>query len=118
MPFGLVNAPSTFQRIMNKIKHKFLNQGVVVYLEDIPMYSKTHAEHVAMVNKLLSRLMEHQLAVSIKKSEFHVKGVEFLRYIVARDGVTMSTKVDSIRKWKAPRSVKEFQISLGFGNFY
>ena len=57
--------------------------------------------------------------MSIKKSEFHVKAVEFLGYIVATDGVTMSTrKVDSIRKWKAPRSVKEVQIFLGFANFY
>jgi len=57
--------------------------------------------------------------VSIKKSEFHVKAVEFLGYIVATDGVTMSTrKVDSIRKWKAPRSVKEVQTFLGFANFY
>jgi len=72
-----------------------------------------------MVKKLLSHLMEHQLAVSIKKSEFHVKAVEFLRYSVATDGVTMSTrKVDSIRKWKAPRSVKEVQIFLGFAHFY
>jgi len=87
--------------------------------DDILIYSKTHAEHVAMVKKVLSRLMEHQLAVSIKKSEFHVKAVEFLGYIVATDGVTVSTrKVDSIRKWKAPRSVKEVQIFLGFANFY
>jgi len=119
MPFGLVNAPATFQRMMNKILREFLDQGVVVYLDDILIYSKTHAEHVAMVKKVLSRLMEHQLAVFIKKSEFHVKAVEFLGYIVATDGVTMSTrKVDSIRKWKAPRSVKEVQIFLGFANFY
>ena len=118
MPFGLVNAPATFQRMMNKILREFLDQGVVVYLDDILIYSKTHAEHVAIVKKVLSRLMEHQLAVSIKKSEFHVKAVEFLGYIVATDGVTMSTrKVDSIRKWKAPRSVKEVQIFLGFANF-
>jgi len=63
MPFGLVNAPATFQRMMNKILREFLNQGVVVYLDDILIYSKTHGEHVAMVKKVLSRLMEHQLAV-------------------------------------------------------
>jgi len=119
MPFGLVNAPATFQRMMNKILREFLDQGVVVYLDDILIYSKTHAEYVAIVKNVLSRLMEHQLAVSITKSEFHVKAVEFLGYIVATDGVTMSTrKVDSIRKWKAPRSVKEVQIFLGFANFY
>jgi len=118
LQFGVVNAPATFQCMINKILREFLDQGVVVYLEDILIYSKTQAEHVAMVKKVLSRLMEHQLAVSIKKSEFHVKAVEFLGYIVATDGVTMSTrKVDSIRKWKAPRSVKEVQIFLGFANF-
>jgi len=63
--------------------------------------------------------MEYQLAVSIKKSEFHVKAVEFLGYIVAVDGVTMSTrKVNSIRKWKVSRSVKELQIFPCFANFY
>jgi len=104
---------------MNKILREFLDQGVVEYLDDILIYSKTHAEHVAMVQKVLSQLMEHQLAVSITKSEFHVKAVEFLGYIVATDRVTMSTrKVDSIRKWKAPRSVQEVQIFLGFANFY
>jgi len=78
MPFGRVNAPATFQRMMNKILGEFLDQGVVVYLDDILIYSKTYAEHVAMVKQVLSRLMEQQLAVSIKKSEFHVKAVEFL----------------------------------------
>ena len=119
MLFGLVNPPATFQCMMNKILREFLDQGVVVYLDDILIYSKTYAEHVAIVKKVLSRLMEHQLAVSIKKSEFHVKAVEFLEYIVATDGVTRSTrKVDSISKWKAPRSVKDVQIFLGFANFY
>jgi len=63
--------------------------------------------------------MKLQLTVSIKKSEFQVKAIEFLAYIVATDGVTMRMKeVDSIRSWKAPRSVKEVQIFLGFANFY
>jgi len=93
MPFGLVNAPATFQRMMNKILREFLDQGVVVYLDDILIYSKMHADHVALVKKVLSQLMEHELAVSINKLEFHVKAVAFLGYIVATDGVTMSTKV-------------------------
>ena len=119
MPFGLVNTPATFQRMMNKILREFLDQGVVVDLDEILLYFRTHAEHVTMVKKVLSRLMEHQLVVSIKKSDFHVKAVEFLGYIVATDGVTRSKKkMDSIRKWKAPRLVKEVQIFLGFANFH
>jgi len=118
-PFGLGNAPATFQPMMNKILREFRDQGVVVYLDDILIYSKTHAEDVAMVKKVLSRLMEHQLAVPIYKSEFHVKTVGFLGYIVVTDEVTMSMrKVDSIRKWKPPRTVKEVQIFLGFANLY
>ena len=100
MPFGLVNAPATFQAMMNKILREFLDHKVVVYLDDILIYSKTYEEHRALVKKILARLEEHQLAVSIKKSSFHVPSVEFLGYIVAVDGVTMSErKVDSIRKW-------------------
>jgi len=78
IPFGLVNAPATFQRMMNKILHEFLDQGVVVYLDDILIYPRKHSKHVTMINKVLSQLMEHQLAVSIKKSEFHAKAVDFL----------------------------------------
>jgi len=99
IPFGLVNAAATFQRTMNKTLRKFLDQGLVVYLDDIFIYSRTHAEHVAIVKKVLWGLMEHELVVSIRKSEFHVKAVEFQGYIVATDGVTMRTrKVNSIRK--------------------
>jgi len=105
--------------MMNKILQEFLNQGVVVYLDDLLIYSKTHAEHVAIVRKLHSQLIEHQLAVSIKKSGFPVKAVKFLRYLVVPDSVTMSkSKVDSIRKWRPPRSLKELYMFLRFANFY
>ena len=75
MPFGLVNAPATFQAIMNKILREFLDHGVVVYLDDILIYSESEEEHIELVKKVLSRLEEHQLAVSVTKSVFHVKSV-------------------------------------------
>jgi hypothetical protein len=119
MPFGLVNAPATFQYMMNEILREFLDDGVVVYLDDILIYSKSEEDHVKMVTKVLARLEEYDLAVSTAKSIFHVKEVEFLGYMVAVDGVTMSErKVENIRTWKAPRSVKEVQIFIGFANFY
>ena len=105
--------------MINKILQEFLHHGVVVYLDDILIYSKTYEEHTALVKKVLAKLEEYQLAVSIKKSSFHVPSVEFLSYIVAVDGVTMSErKVDSIRKWASPRLVKEVQIFIGLANFY
>jgi len=77
------------------------------------------SEHVELVKKVLARLEEHLLAISLKKSVFHVPSVEFLGYIVAVDGVTISErKVESIKKWRSPRSVKEVQIFIGFANFY
>ena len=119
MPFGLVNAPATFQAMMNTILRKFLDHGVVGYLDDILIYTKTMEEHTALVKQVQARLERHDRAVSLKKSFFHVDTVEFLRCIVGKAGVTMSEKkVESILHWRAPRSVKEGQIFIGFANLY
>jgi len=97
MPFGLVNAPATFQAMMNTILREFLDHGVVVYLDDILIYAKSMEEHKALVKQVLARLKHHDLTVSLKKSVFHVDTVEFLGYIVGKAGVTRSEKkVESI----------------------
>ena len=119
MPFGLVNAPATFQAMMNKILREFLDHEVVLYLDDILIYSKSEEEHIELVKKVLDRLAKHQLAGSVTKLVFHVKSVEFLGYIVATNGLTMSKrKVESMKNWKPPRLVKEVQIFIGFANIY
>jgi len=119
MPFGLVNAPATFQAMMNSILGEFLYHGVLVYLDDLLISSKTMEEHEALVKQVLARLECHDLAVSVKKSVFHVDTVEFLGYIVGKSGVTMSEKkVESIVNWKAPPSVNDVQIFIGFANIY
>jgi len=119
MPFGLVNAPPTFQTRMKEILREFLDQGVVVYIDDILIYSPTLEEHIILVRKVLQRLREYRIASSLEKSVFHVKKVGFLGYVVATDGVTMhEKKVESIKWWKAPASVKDIQIFIGFANFY
>ena len=82
---------------MNKILRELLDHGVVVYLYNILIYSETEAEHIELVKKVLARLEEYQLAVSVTKSVFHVKSDEFLGYMVGIDGVTMSErKVESV----------------------
>jgi len=76
-------------------------------------------DHIKLVQKVLDRLEQHDLAVSLKKSVFHQDEVEFLGYIVRTSGVTMSDrKVKSVQDWAHPRSVKKVQIFIGFANFY
>jgi len=119
MPFELVNAPGPFQTMMNKILSEFLDHGVVVYLDDILIYFGNMEDHIKLIQKVLDRLEQHDLAVSLKKSVFHQEEVEFLGYIVKTSGVTMSDrKVKSVQNWAHPRLVKEVQICIGFANFY
>ena len=119
MPFGLVNAPATFQAMMNTILREFLDHIVVVYLDDMLIDSKSLAEHKVTIKQVLARLEKLDLAISLKKSVFHIDTVQFLGYLVGKDGVTMSEKkVASILNWKVPRSVKDVQIFIGFANFY
>jgi len=92
MPFGLVNAPATFQTRMNKILREFLDHGVVVSLDDILIYSENMDEHIKLVQKVLDQLEQHDLAVSLKKSVFHQEEPEFIGYIVKTSGVTMSDR--------------------------
>jgi len=105
--------------MMNKILREFWDHGVVVYVDDILIYSENMDDHIKLVQKVLDRLEQHDLAVSLKKSVFHQEEVEFLGYIVKTSGVTMSDRrVESVQKWAHPRSVKEVQIFIGFANFY
>jgi len=117
--FGLVNAPATFQTMMNKILREFLDHRVVVYLDDILIYSKNMDDHIKQVKKVLARHEQHDLAVSLKKSVFHQDEVEFLEYNVKTSGVTMShRKVKIVQNWAHVRSVKQVQIFIGFANLY
>jgi len=119
IPFGLVNAPATFQTMMNKILREFLDHGVVIYLDDILIYSENMEHNIKLVQKVLDRLEPHDLGVSLKKSVFHQEEVEFLGYIVKTSGVTMSDrKVKSVQNWAHTRLVKEVQKFIGFANFY
>ena len=115
----MVNAPATFQAMMNPILRELLEHGVVVCLDDTPICSKTMEEHEAIVKQVLAKLEHDDLPVSLKKSVFHVYTVESLGYMVGKSGVTMSErKVESIVNWNAPRLVKDVQIFIGFANFY
>jgi len=119
MPFSLVKIPATFQTMMNKILRDFLDHGVVVYLDDIQIYCENMDDHIKLVQKVLDRLEQHDMAVSLKKSMFHQEEVQFLGYIVKTSSVTMSDrKVKIVQDWAHPRWVKEVQIFIGLANIY
>jgi len=119
MPLGLTNAPSVFQRHLNNILSEKIDRGVVVYIDNILIYTQTEEEHVELVRWVLKKLSENGLCVNIDKCIFYVPEVEFVGFQIGTQGVQMSqTKVEDILNWPAPRSVKEVQKFIGFANLY
>ena len=119
MPFGLCNAPVTFQSMIDSIFYNLLDNGVIVYLDDILIYTIDEQQHVPLVQEVLSRLDKAGLGVNLKKSSFHIKKVEYLGYIISGYGIKMSgSKVEEVRNWETLRKVKDVQEFLGFANFY
>jgi predicted O-methyltransferase YrrM len=96
--------------MMNTILDPLLNQGGVVYLDDILIYAKTMEEHRKLVKTVFWILQKEGLAVAPHKSFFHVKEVEFLRYIINANGVEMGTrKVEAVGTWETPKNLKDVQ---------
>jgi hypothetical protein len=108
MPFGLTNAPATFQDMMNHVFRDIIDLGLLVYMDDLFMYVKTKPEYDEIVREVLSRLQANRLAVSAEKCVWGVTEVEFLGYIIRRDGIKMSAeKVVAVLEWKSPSSLTE-----------
>ncbi|KAL0168811.1 hypothetical protein M9458_037033, partial [Cirrhinus mrigala] len=119
MPFGLVNSPSYFQAFVNDVFRDMLNRWVIVYMDDILVYSNSYAEHVQHVRSVLQRLVQHKLYAKEEKCQFHQQSIAFLGYIISPEGVAMDeTKVRAVQNWPQPRTLKELQRFLGFSNFY
>jgi len=119
MPFGLTNAPSIFQRFVNEIFADLLDVYVLVYLDDILIFSDNKVDHKKHVKEVLRCLREHGLFVDGDKCCFHSDSVEYLGYIISSGGLRMvSTKVQVSQDWPEPKKVKDVQSFLGFANFY
>jgi len=119
MPFGLTNAPAAFQRFVNTIFADMLDVCVVVYLDDILIYSEDMESHQQHVREVLRCLRLHGLFAKPEKCEFHSDSVEYLGYRLSPEGLTMSPdKIQTISNWPEPRKVKDIQSFLGFANFY
>ncbi|KAK3545179.1 hypothetical protein QTP70_001771 [Hemibagrus guttatus] len=119
MPYGLVNAPSVFQDFMHEVLREFLHKSVLVYIDDILIYSRSMADHCRHVVEVLQHLRDYRLFLKAEKCVFHQSSVQFLGYIIDRSGVRMDErKVAAVRNWPIPTSVKDLQRFLGFANFY
>ena len=114
MSFGLTNAPAYFMNLMNKVFVEFLDKFVMVFIDDILVYSKNEEEHKEHLHLVLEKLREHQLYAKFSKCEFWLKEVGFLGHVISGEGITVDpSKVQSITKWMAPTSVGEIRSFLG-----
>ena len=113
MSFGLTNAPAYFMSMMNKVLMEFLDKFVVVFIDDILVYSKDEEEHKEHLRLVLEKLREHQLYAKFGKCEFWLKEVGFLGHVISGEGISVDpTKVQSVTEWLAPTLVGEIHSYL------
>jgi hypothetical protein len=119
VPFGLTNAPAIFMNLMNKVFMPYLDKFVIVFIDDILIYSKDKAEHAEHLRITLQVLREHQLYAKFSKCEFWLDQVEFLGHVISKEGIAVNpNKVQSVLDWQAPKNAKEIRGFLGMAGYY
>ena len=119
MPFGVTNAPTQFINMMNDLLGEYLARFVLVFLDDILIYSATVDQHTEHVHQVLQKLREHQIYAKASKCKFVKDSVEFLRHQICGGGLTPTeAKLKAIRKWVTPQNVIDVSSFLGFTNYY
>jgi RNase H-like domain found in reverse transcriptase/Reverse transcriptase (RNA-dependent DNA polymerase)/Integrase zinc binding domain/Chromo (CHRromatin Organisation MOdifier) domain/Retroviral aspartyl protease len=119
LPFGLTNAPATFQTLMNDIFRDDLDDHVEVFIDDILVYSKDTEDHEVHLRSVLEKLRKHKLYAKLDKCEFFKKKIEFLGHTISKEGVAMNNdKVQAILEWPELKNVPDLQSFLGLSGFY
>lgn len=119
MPFGLSNPPSTFMRLITQVLRPFMVKLVVVYFDDILIYSLAEKEHLDHLRKVLKALTDHELFVNLKKCTFLTNKLLFLGYVVSSDGIHVDDeKIKAVRDWPSPNTLTEVRSFHGLATFY
>ncbi|KAF0928095.1 hypothetical protein E2562_037873 [Oryza meyeriana var. granulata] len=119
MPFGLCNAPATFQALMNDVLRAYLRRFVLVFFDDILLYSTTWADHLRHLRVVLDTLRHHRLFVKRSKCSFGVASVAYLGHVISAADVAMDpAKVQAIHDWPRPRSARALRGFLGLAGYY
>ena len=119
MSFGLTNAPAHFMYLMNSVFMPELDKFVVVFIDDILIFSKNEEEHAEHLRIVLQRLREHKLYAKFSKCEFWLKKVQFLGHVISEDGISVDpSKIRDVLDWKTPETVPEIRSFLGLAGYY
>ena len=119
MPYGVTNAPSQFMYLVQDILHRYLNVFVVVFIDDILVYSRNTEEHVEHLRLIFERLRKHQLFAKASKWTLYINKVEFLgQWIMLKGATPIVEKLHAVCDWEPPNSVKDVRSFLGFANYY
>ena len=119
MPFGVTNAPAQFMGMMNDLLGEYLDRFVLIFLDDILVYSQSMKEHAEHLRKVLGKLREHRLYAKASKCEFVKSSIEFLGQQITSSGMTPTeAKLRAVRDWARPGNVHDVRSFLGFANYY
>ncbi|CAA0814809.1 Uncharacterized mitochondrial protein AtMg00860, partial [Striga hermonthica] len=119
MPFGLSNAPAVFMDLMNRIFHPYLDQFVIVFIDDILIYSKSQKEHEEHLRVVLETLRREKLFAKFSRCEFWLQRVSFLGHVITQAGIEVDpSKVSAVQNWSTPRSPSEVRSFLGLAGYY
>lgn len=119
IPFGLKNAPATFQRLINSVLRKYINKICVVYLDDILIFSGTIQEHKDSIHKIFNALRKHNLKIQVDKCSFFSKSTEYLGHILTTEGIKPNpNKIETIQKLKLPENQKQIKSFLNITGYY
>ncbi|GJS11874.1 putative reverse transcriptase domain-containing protein [Tanacetum coccineum] len=119
MPFGSTNAPVVFMDLMNRVCRPYLDKFVIVFIDDILIYSKTREEHEEHLGLVLELLKKERLYAKISKCEFWLREVQFLGHVINGDEIHVDpSKIEVVKNWKAPRTPSEVRSFLGLAGYY